>query len=349
MQYECSVFIGRFQPFHLGHLKNIYKALKVSNKVIIIVGSSFRAPSIKNPFSFELREQMIIKDIQTTAINLKNIIIEPTSDWLYNEDNWRREVEHQVYKHVKNSSAIAIIGHNKDISSYYLHCFKKWQFIQVKNFKKLNATQFRENYFSESKIFRHYLVSKSETNGSILILKNFLKSKTYAILKNEYQVIKKCSNGKFLTNLYHNFVTVNSMIIINKHLLLIKKNCDAGKNLWAFPGGSLKSNERISDGIIRETFEGTNIEISKQELLRNKINVKVFDYPERSLSRRIIAHLGVFTMSLPTLPKIRPPKDVKDVVWLELKKVFCMQDKFINDHYQIIKCTIDKKTLCASL
>ena len=54
--YDISVFIGRFQPFHLGHLQNVKKALDNSLKIIINVGSSFNAANMKNPFSFEQRK-----------------------------------------------------------------------------------------------------------------------------------------------------------------------------------------------------------------------------------------------------------------------------------------------------
>ncbi len=37
--FDCLVFIGRFQPPHLGHLAVIHEALKRARQVIVLVGS----------------------------------------------------------------------------------------------------------------------------------------------------------------------------------------------------------------------------------------------------------------------------------------------------------------------
>jgi nicotinamide-nucleotide adenylyltransferase len=54
-----ALFIGRFQPFHLGHLEVIKKAVKENDRLFIGIGSSeanFRPP---NPFTCSERFQMI--------------------------------------------------------------------------------------------------------------------------------------------------------------------------------------------------------------------------------------------------------------------------------------------------
>ena len=45
-----GVFVGRFQPFHKGHLEFIKKILKEVEELIIIVGSSQFSHRIDNPF-----------------------------------------------------------------------------------------------------------------------------------------------------------------------------------------------------------------------------------------------------------------------------------------------------------
>lgn len=54
-----ALFIGRFQPFHKGHLHDIKEALNFSDKVIIGIGSSQEQGTTDNPFSFEERKEMI--------------------------------------------------------------------------------------------------------------------------------------------------------------------------------------------------------------------------------------------------------------------------------------------------
>ena len=39
-QYDYLVFIGRFQPFHLGHKSVVDEALKLAENVIMLIGSA---------------------------------------------------------------------------------------------------------------------------------------------------------------------------------------------------------------------------------------------------------------------------------------------------------------------
>ena len=51
--YKHAVFIGRFQPFHNGHLGVVQHGLSIAEQLIIVVGSIGSAPTIKNPFWWE--------------------------------------------------------------------------------------------------------------------------------------------------------------------------------------------------------------------------------------------------------------------------------------------------------
>lgn len=57
MKYDALVFIGRFQPFHNGHRAIVDAAIEQAREVIIVVGSSFAARNIRNPFTFEERNE----------------------------------------------------------------------------------------------------------------------------------------------------------------------------------------------------------------------------------------------------------------------------------------------------
>jgi len=53
-----ALFIGRFQPFHNGHLKVIKSILKKGGKITIVIAGPKKIDE-KNPFSFSERERMI--------------------------------------------------------------------------------------------------------------------------------------------------------------------------------------------------------------------------------------------------------------------------------------------------
>ncbi len=48
--FDYLVFIGRFQPFHLAHMRTIQIALEHSQHVILALGSAQNERNIKNPF-----------------------------------------------------------------------------------------------------------------------------------------------------------------------------------------------------------------------------------------------------------------------------------------------------------
>jgi nicotinamide-nucleotide adenylyltransferase len=54
-----ALIIGRFQPFHLGHLRLIEEAQKEAEHIVIGIGSSQESHKTKNPFSAEERRKMI--------------------------------------------------------------------------------------------------------------------------------------------------------------------------------------------------------------------------------------------------------------------------------------------------
>jgi len=58
---QVGVTIGRFQPFHAGHAEIIRNLTKKFNKVIVIIAGNSKEK--KNPFSFELRKEIMKKSL----------------------------------------------------------------------------------------------------------------------------------------------------------------------------------------------------------------------------------------------------------------------------------------------
>jgi len=58
-----GLLIGRFQPFHLGHLDALRFALSKVDKLWIGLGSSNKPLQKNNPFSAEEREEMILSSV----------------------------------------------------------------------------------------------------------------------------------------------------------------------------------------------------------------------------------------------------------------------------------------------
>ena len=63
-----GLFVGRFQPFHLGHFLVIQGMVKMCRKVVIVIGSSQEQRTKLNPFTFEERREMIQRALQAEDI-----------------------------------------------------------------------------------------------------------------------------------------------------------------------------------------------------------------------------------------------------------------------------------------
>ena len=57
--YDNGLVLGRFQGLHKGHQALIDTALNNCRKVLVFIGSSDKSGTLRNPFTYELRETMI--------------------------------------------------------------------------------------------------------------------------------------------------------------------------------------------------------------------------------------------------------------------------------------------------
>jgi molecular chaperone DnaK len=85
---DALVFIGRFQPFHNGHKAVIEAALEQAKEVVVVVGSSFAARNIRNPFTFEERKAMIEAVFPTDRVK-----VVPVSDYPYDDNKWVNAIQ----------------------------------------------------------------------------------------------------------------------------------------------------------------------------------------------------------------------------------------------------------------
>ena len=90
-----GLFIGRFQPFHLGHLKDIKNALNEVDELIIGIGSSQEKHTKENPFSVEERIELI--EHVLAAEDIGNYTIFPIPDFS-DDEKWVERIETLVPK-----------------------------------------------------------------------------------------------------------------------------------------------------------------------------------------------------------------------------------------------------------
>ncbi|HEX5185480.1 MAG TPA: nicotinamide-nucleotide adenylyltransferase [Nitrososphaeraceae archaeon] len=80
-KYKRGLIIGRFQPFHNGHLKLLQQVLNECEELIIAIGSSQFNYLYKDPFTAGERIEMIHATISFQKLNHKKIFLIPLSNF----------------------------------------------------------------------------------------------------------------------------------------------------------------------------------------------------------------------------------------------------------------------------
>lgn len=89
---SIAFFVGRFQPFHRGHLDAIEQILRKYKKVIIGIGSAQHRNLPKNPYSAALRKKMIETSLRAVKIPRRKFIIVKIPD-IHDDTKWVSHVE----------------------------------------------------------------------------------------------------------------------------------------------------------------------------------------------------------------------------------------------------------------
>ena len=75
-----GLYVGRFQPFHLGHLSAIKAVLKKVDELIIVIGSAQYSHKANNPFTAGERLVMIRNALLDAKVNNSKLWIVPVPD-----------------------------------------------------------------------------------------------------------------------------------------------------------------------------------------------------------------------------------------------------------------------------
>lgn len=345
---DFGVFIGRFQPLHLGHEHTMRHALDRVDKLIVLVGSANVARDPRNPFTFAEREHMIRAAFRHEMAEGR-IVVAPVDDHPYSDTAWVAEVQRRVSAIVLEQGnhggfqnlgvkdfTVALTGFGSDASSYYLKLFPEWADIQVDSpYATFHATDIRTRYFQRIP----EVPATTMSAGVVEQLEAFKRSEPFRDLLEEAEFLaeypKQWGKGPF--------VTADAVVVQSGHILLVERGRTPGKGLLALPGGFVNPDERIRDAAIRELREETAIGDAKGQIppamLASFIEdhrTRVFDAPNRSLRGRIITH--AFLFRLPERRKlftVRGGDDAAHAQWYRLGDL--RPEMLFEDHWSIIE------------
>ena len=332
MHYDLAVFIGRFQPFHLGHQYVLDEALDMADKVLILIGSSFEPRSLRNPWLYAEREAMI-RSCYTPEDN-DRIICKPIRDIRYNDALWISQVQKAVYAVQQDESAkITLIGRPNQSTTYYANFFPQWDNHDVDHEHDLSSTEIRNDLFSDGVLGDTIDHLPPPIMAS---LNGFIATEDGQNLQKEYGFIELYKKGWENAPFAPTHVTVDAVVIQSGHVLLVKRGAQPGKGLLALPGGFIHQEETLLNAMVRKLKEETQIKVPAPVLLGSVKGSCVFDAPFRSARGRTITH--AFHIELrgeETLPKIKGGGESSGCFWMPLAQIDSTM--MFEDHYFIIQ------------
>ena len=137
-----GLLIGRFQPFHLGHLEALRFALSKVDKLWVGLGSSNRPVEKDNPFTAQQRKEMILSSIDESMKGKISIYFIPDVD---NHIQWIEKIDTIVPK-------FNIIFSNDDLTKHlYSKRNTKVLGIPFLNRESLSGTNIRDLILNDQK------------------------------------------------------------------------------------------------------------------------------------------------------------------------------------------------------
>ena len=355
-RYDLAIFIGRMAPLHNAHISNIEVACNIADEVLILLGSANAPRDEKNPFTNDQRKAMIHAAIPRDE---DEEIAYPRIDFMNDQpsnDLWAAEVQRKAMemfiRGTKPSDVkIAIVGHKKDESSFYLDMFPTWDFIET-GAKMYRNEEDVDEELAATKIRSYMFEDEFEGVADLMppavwnyINQNYIGSDLFKEIQAEYMYHIRYERD--LPRYPINSVTTDAVVLCKSHILLIRRKNIPGKGKLALPGGFLNTNETVEDGMLRELDEETKLHVSERTLRKSIIDVKVFDKPSRSLRGRILtfAHtLKIDTNHDGSLPRVYGSDDADKAFWVPIADIMAPENAtdFFEDHHNIIMTMIGR-------
>jgi bifunctional NMN adenylyltransferase/nudix hydrolase len=297
MSYTTGIFIGRFQPVHLGHIQALSRAAAQVNHLQILVGSANKERNIKNPWTYSERKQALSAKLESFGIH--NATIAPLNDHPYSDSQWISDVRNTV-QHTLNTTPI-LFGHMKE-GNNYLSWFPDWEFRGVDSSYDVNATSVRQQMFKNNDPSMPKTVRDD-----------------WAFYQKEAERFKDYPFPETL-----NFNCSDAVVECQGHVLLIRRKFAPGAGQWALPGGFRNQRETFLDCALRELQEETNIRVPEKVLRGGIVKTELFDSPDRSfgIPRNTLAvYIRISPDPGGTLPRANGADDAAECKWFPLSTI----------------------------
>ncbi len=355
--YDYAVVIGRFQPVHNGHVALLQAGLQQARRLIVVAGSMHQPRSFKNPFTVTEREQMIRSALPVQEQARMQVV--GVSDAPYDDVEWLQAVQNAVHAAMAAHGSdpararVALLGHMKDNSSYYLRIFPHWQWLPFPNVAGIDATSIRHAYFSEEK--DAYLAEKLSAllpASTMDFLRIFRTSPAWQALHAERAFLldfwqqHRYANGSAMPIL----CLVQVVLLWRQQVLLVQRQQLPGRGNWALPEALLQAGERLLDAASR-ALHAAGMEWPAATLKKHLSASAVWDVPGRNQLGHAISH-ALCVRWPDDLPvpagadqKENQKQEAPHTQWQPLAQWQTMQPLLHEDHYFIARHFLEESAV----
>lgn len=327
--FSLSVVIGRWQLPHLAHHGLIQKAFETAERVVIVIGSSFRSRNPKNPFCAHERQAMLecmLTDAQRQRVDFLFV-----RDY-FDDERWANAIRQGV-KTLQGGKNTALVGFKKDHSSYYLEHFPEWTYVNAGSSMEIGATALRNIYFGESSVNAALAVMAPYVHLAVLdYLRAWSGLPDYQRRRDEHHAVlryKEKYPGPY-------YLTADSVLEANGHILLVRRGGEIGHGQLALPGGFLDGRETFYQAAVRELTEETRFRTLATTMATALKGQALFDHPDRSPRGRLITQAFHFKLEADELPQVHGDDDAKEALWWPIERLGEIEGELFEDHAVIL-------------
>lgn len=350
-RHTLAVFIGRFQPFHIGHRDVLEKLSGKVDSTLILIGSSYRPRSWKNPFTFHERKAFIEAGCRGLDMPVEVL---PLIDTLYNDRNWAGNVRTAVRLYMRamglseETTEIVLTGFEKDKSSRYLAWFPEWTMLPASPSMHdggiINATDLREALFFPNGTDTGRIAARFG-NEQVAQVIDWMKRHASDAEAVQYEGAyvrnhrAKRAEAEAIFGLPIAVNTADSVVIQSGHILMVERGHQPGVGTLALPGGHIEPEETSLQAAMRELRQETRLDVPPKLLINRLRDRRVFDHPERSERGWVRTEAFLFEFEdRPELENVKGSSDARRAFWMPISEI--TPDEIFEDHFDIIQAFV---------
>ncbi len=340
--FDIGVFTMRARPFGPQHLYNIVEGLKQAKVLFVVIGSAMEPINFRNPFTIYEVSQMVRGSLTPEQNERVYLFGMPDFDsdlkWVTQMQQLVRQSADEIG--IENPS-VALVGHAKDESGYYLRMFPQWGRISTGNWQDgYSSTGIRKALYENPNSYMDMGLPK----GTEVFLRQWIHSDAFRRMQAEF-FFNKNEAAKFPPHPYHGegaafHLTADMCMFQAGGVILVRRGGMPGEGLWALPGGHINYLERFEDAAIRELVEETDIlelnpHLDEQTIRQSIRGSKLLDNPWRSTRMRTVgmAFGGILPGSTRLL--VRGADDAREARFWNIDEI--TREMMFEDHYLIIE------------